>query len=126
MSAMLPGRPGKVRERSHVCDKHLTHTFTTIVNIVSFLVQCTYLCVCLLALWWWKAKAGQQPLAEVREEVSMCEVVGGGVVTGQELQGCVRGEQVLQGLQGEGDCECVCGGGGGGGGAGASGLAGRG
>lgn len=38
----------------------------------------------------------------------MCEVVGGGVVAGQEFQGCVGGEQVLQGLQGEGDCVCVC------------------
>lgn len=38
----------------------------------------------------------------------MCEVVGGGIVAGQELQRCVGREQVLQGLEGEGDCVCVC------------------
>ena len=87
MSAMMTGRPEKGRERSHVCNKQLTHTYTVIVYVQTDIswFQSTNLLVCFLVPWWWQTKAGQQPLTEVREEVSVCEAVGGGVVAGQEL-----------------------------------------
>ena len=37
---------------TRVGNKQLTHMYTITVSMVSFLAQCAYLCVCLLALWW--------------------------------------------------------------------------